>query len=292
MAAFGIVLLVLGWALGFYSWILLLVRAFTTSVAWGLVSLLVPLGNLVYTCTHWEEGRRPFVTGLISLVVMAGGVCTLPGIGKSLWPMMQALDRQHRSEAASGQGDGADQAIPAVDLNMEIGTRRDESYRLQEEVDSETKSLVPIFNDLAKRRAQLKPGDQAGTASFNRDAAAYTARKRQLDSLRRQMAASQEELSALLTERAAAPPAISINSGRVVTIYGTSWCPACKTAREYLQSRGVAFRDVDVERSTEGAQEFHQRGGTAVPLIVINGEQTTGFNSTWVDAHLRQQVTQ
>ncbi len=173
------------------------------------------------------------------------------------------------------------------DLNAEITRVREDSIRLQAAVDSETTSLIPVYNDLAKRRALLKPGDQQATAAFNHDAAAYTARKKSLDAQRKLIGADQEQLSELLAKRTAlaSNPAGGDSSG--VTLYGTQWCPACKMAKGYLESKGIAYRDVDVEHDTQGAAEFQRRGGGGVPMIVINGQQTTGFSSAWVDAHLR-----
>jgi len=269
-------LLVLGWGIGIYGGILLLVRAFRTSIVWGLVALFVPLGNLVFICTHWLDGRRPLVAGVVSLVLLALGVCASPNPMKTLAPVLTRL------HVAPGAAEASD---PAAELDTQINRVRDESGRLEQEVDSETQSLVGIYNGLAKRRAALKAGDHAATAAFNRDAAAYTARKRQLDAMRGQLSLNEGELPELLAKRAALTE--SIRKAHSITIYGTSWCPACKMAREYLQNKGIAYQDIDVEHDADGAREFQRRGGGGVPMIVINGEQMTGFDQGWVDAHLQ-----
>lgn len=266
-------LFLLGWGFGIYGGILLLVRAFRTSIAWGLVTLLVPLGNLIFIFTHWLDGRRPLVAWGLSLVLLAGGVCTSPN-------PMKMLAGLHAVPASA-----AEQSDPSAELDAQINRVRDESGRLQQEVDSETQSLVPIYNGLAKKRAALKAGDHAATAAFNRDAAAYTARKKQLDAMRGQLSLNETELPDLLAKRAAL--AESSRKARSITIYGTSWCPACKAAREYFQSKGIAYQDIDVEQNADGAQEFRRRGGSGVPMIVINGEQMTGFDQGWVDSHLQ-----
>lgn len=273
-------LLVSASAAATYAAILLLVRAFRTSLAWGLITLLVPLGNVVFIFAHWAQGRRPFVAHIIALALLAGAVCSSPALMKSFPPAMQLSIGQHPSAAPAGQGDQPE------DLNAEIAAAQAGTARLQQQVASAITSLTSVYNDLATRRAQLKPGDQQATAAFNRDAAAYTARKKQLDALRTEAQANDAQLSALLEKRAEVA-AKSLADSRNIVMYGTSWCPACKMARQYLDSKGVAYRDVDVEHDPGGAAEFRQRGGGPIPMIVMNGDQTTGFNSAWVDAHLQ-----
>lgn len=241
-------------SVGVYTAILLVVRAFQSSVAWGLVALLVPLGYPVFAFTHWAAARKVFIAHAVSLAALAALILFHP----------------HR-----GNGRGS--------LDAEIAHLQDKTAQLQQQVDSGRASLVPVYNGLAQRRPQLKAGDQQAVAQFNLDAAAYAARKTQLDALQNQLDDQEDRLSELLATR----DDIEENDAHGVTIYGTDWCPACKAARDYMQSKGIAYRDVDIEHSHEGAEEFQQRGGGPIPMIVINGAQTTGFNSAWVDAHLQ-----
>jgi glutaredoxin 3 len=61
-----------------------------------------------------------------------------------------------------------------------------------------------------------------------------------------------------------------------VTIYTTSWCGYCERARRLLTSKGVSFKDVDVEASPQSRAEMQQRSGrTSVPQIFI-GDQHVG----------------
>ena len=63
-----------------------------------------------------------------------------------------------------------------------------------------------------------------------------------------------------------------------VVMYSTSWCPHCKRARAYFASHGIAYRDVDVEKSASGAREFRELGGGGVPLILAGGRAMRGFS--------------
>ena len=57
-------------ALGAGIW--LIVLAFGTSILWGILVLLVPLCDLIYTITHWSRAWRPFVMSLYAVIPVAG----------------------------------------------------------------------------------------------------------------------------------------------------------------------------------------------------------------------------
>jgi glutaredoxin 3 len=61
-----------------------------------------------------------------------------------------------------------------------------------------------------------------------------------------------------------------------VVLYTTSWCPYCERARSLLESKGVAFEEIDVEAQPEARAEMIKRSGrTSVPQIFI-GETHVG----------------
>jgi len=279
MFILGIVLLGLGSLTGLYAGILLLVRAFKASLLWGLISFLIPGGSLIFIIANWSEGRRPLIAHLVALGLVATGIFTSPALMKAFAPGLQLALHGHPAATPAPAFD------PIAEVNAQIAGNQQDGLRLKQQIDSQTNNLIPIYTNLATRRANLKAGDQKATAAFNQDAAAYTARKKQLDALRQQAQSNDEQLSALLEKRTQLT-ASAVAQARMVVIYGTSWCPACKMARDYMNSKGIPYRDVDVEHSPQGAAEFRQRGGGGVPMIVINGAQMTGFNSAWVDSHI------
>ncbi len=72
-----------------------------------------------------------------------------------------------------------------------------------------------------------------------------------------------------------------------VEVYGTSWCPACRKVRAYLQSAGVPFDDYDVERDTDARARMDRLGGgSGVPAVVIGGQVLRGFSREWCDRAL------
>ncbi len=39
-----------------------------------------------------------------------------------------------------------------------------------------------------------------------------------------------------------------------ITLYCTAWCPDCRRAKTFLEERGVAFEEVDIEEDPEGEE--------------------------------------
>jgi glutaredoxin len=77
-----------------------------------------------------------------------------------------------------------------------------------------------------------------------------------------------------------------------VTIYGTSWCGACKAARQYLTQRRIPFADKDVENDPAAARELQEKASKMgiptdrVPVIDVRGRLLQGFDRARIDALL------
>lgn len=66
-----------------------------------------------------------------------------------------------------------------------------------------------------------------------------------------------------------------------VELYTTSWCGYCGKARDYFLSRGISFREYDIERDESAARRkrsLDPRRG--VPFAVVNGQAIHGFSPT------------
>jgi mycoredoxin len=58
-----------------------------------------------------------------------------------------------------------------------------------------------------------------------------------------------------------------------VQIYATAWCPDCRAARKFLDSHGIEYTVIDVDRDAAASAEVISRvGKRAVPQLVIDGE--------------------
>ena len=62
-----------------------------------------------------------------------------------------------------------------------------------------------------------------------------------------------------------------------IEIYTKSWCPFCARAKSLLQSRQLAYTEIDITTDKLREQEMIERsGGFSVPQIFINGEGIGG----------------
>jgi glutaredoxin len=80
----------------------------------------------------------------------------------------------------------------------------------------------------------------------------------------------------------------------VVTVYGTSWCGACRDARRYFSSRKIPFVDKDIERDAAAARELQEKAARLgvptdrVPILDVRGRLLIGFDRARVEALLGQ----
>lgn len=62
-----------------------------------------------------------------------------------------------------------------------------------------------------------------------------------------------------------------------VVIYSKSWCPFCVQAKRLLQSKKVAFTEIDVEREPAKMQEMMKKSGRrTVPQIWVGDTHVGG----------------
>ena len=58
-----------------------------------------------------------------------------------------------------------------------------------------------------------------------------------------------------------------------VLVYSTSWCPDCRAAKRFLDSHGIAYTDIDIDRDEAASEEVVRHvGKRAIPQLVIDGE--------------------
>lgn len=82
---------------------------------------------------------------------------------------------------------------------------------------------------------------------------------------------------------AGSSPSASMNaasSSLSVTIYTASWCGVCKSAKSYMNSKGISYTEKDVEKDPSAKAEVKSKtgGATGVPVLDVNGEIMVGFD--------------
>lgn len=76
------------------------------------------------------------------------------------------------------------------------------------------------------------------------------------------------------------------NVSKKVVMYSASWCGYCKKARNYFNSQGISFSELDIEKDAQAKQQYDSMGGRGVPVILVgkkrmNGFSVAGFNSIY-----------
>jgi glutaredoxin len=58
-----------------------------------------------------------------------------------------------------------------------------------------------------------------------------------------------------------------------VQIYATKWCRDCRMTKEFLDSHGIEYTEINVDADpTASAEVLRRVGKRAVPQLVIDGE--------------------
>lgn len=86
-------------------------------------------------------------------------------------------------------------------------------------------------------------------------------------------------------EAEAAPSTTSLAKSDV-TIYGATWCPACRALESGLRSRQVPFEVVDVDKSPQAFERARAAAGSggSIPLTgVLRGSDTAWIVGADVD---------
>ena len=74
----------------------------------------------------------------------------------------------------------------------------------------------------------------------------------------------------------------------MITVYSTTVCPYCKMAKDYLDQKGVSFRDVNVQEDDEAEAEMIRKSGQmGVPVLDIDGKIIVGFDRGAIDEALK-----
>ncbi|UCB42638.1 MAG: hypothetical protein JSV77_09315 [Dehalococcoidales bacterium] len=69
-----IILAVIGGVIYVASGIWLLIISFNESMQHGCLSMIIPFYSLYYVITRWDKSKKPFVIGLVGLVLFVSGI--------------------------------------------------------------------------------------------------------------------------------------------------------------------------------------------------------------------------
>lgn len=69
-----------------------------------------------------------------------------------------------------------------------------------------------------------------------------------------------------------------------VKVYSTPSCPWCVKAKEFLKANNIEFKDVDVSKNPDEAEEMIRKSGQrGVPVIEIDERVIVGFDKAAIE---------
>jgi mycoredoxin len=78
----------------------------------------------------------------------------------------------------------------------------------------------------------------------------------------------------------------------MITMYTTSWCGDCRVTKRVLESKGLEYKEVDIEADPAAAEIVMRvnNGKRSVPTLEYNGQAASmsNFNRAKLDAWLEQ----
>jgi len=73
-----------------------------------------------------------------------------------------------------------------------------------------------------------------------------------------------------------------------VIVYSTPSCPYCHAAKEFLKENKIEYKDIDVSKEQDKAQEMIEKSGQmGVPVLDIDGTIIVGFDKDAIKKALK-----
>ncbi|MYN26478.1 glutaredoxin family protein [Duganella levis] len=63
----------------------------------------------------------------------------------------------------------------------------------------------------------------------------------------------------------------------LLTLYGTTTCPHCASARAFLKAEGIPYNDQIIDQSKTASAAFQELHESAVPILVSSNKLVIGF---------------
>jgi len=245
----------LGWVI---CVILYLVRCFQANALVAVLMLFLPIAGLYFLVGHWRTTLGPWFFSIVCCIAFLitfgffSGELTLDG-----------MSTQSETTGLGVEGDLAAARMQAVNLEQSIA--------------SSTDSLQKEYARLVQMHQATDPNDTEAVAVYHSANQTYQQNQEALRGKQAKLSDIQGRIERLMQEKASNPK---------VVMYSTQRCGACKMAKRWLDERGIAYIEKDVEQNPQYLQEFRAKGGRGVPLIEVNGETHRGFNSQWLSERL------
>jgi glutaredoxin len=78
-------------------------------------------------------------------------------------------------------------------------------------------------------------------------------------------------------------PVVETEASYLPVMYTATWCGQFRQAKAYLNSKHIAYREVDVDTSA-GQVGFRNTGERGVPVLIRDGEHFVGFSVDYYES--------
>ncbi|MDY7531015.1 glutaredoxin family protein [Pseudomonas sp. Bout1] len=72
-----------------------------------------------------------------------------------------------------------------------------------------------------------------------------------------------------------------------VVLYSTQWCGYCKQTKRFLDSKGIPYRELDIEKDAQARKAYEALGGGGIPFVDVNGTLIRDYNPEAIMAALK-----
>jgi len=72
-------------------------------------------------------------------------------------------------------------------------------------------------------------------------------------------------------------------AARDIIVYSSPLCAPCERMKEYLRSKGVAFKVVDVMIDEAAGELLESKNIRSTPVLSVDGEMVVGFQRDAID---------
>lgn len=80
-------------------------------------------------------------------------------------------------------------------------------------------------------------------------------------------------------------PPPDFSHGQVV-LYATDWCPYCEKTRALLATKGIHYKEMNIETSEEARSQYQRLAANGVPVLLVAGEVVRGYHQQRMEALL------
>ena len=78
-----------------------------------------------------------------------------------------------------------------------------------------------------------------------------------------------------------------VRANAKVVLYATDWCGYCKQTKRFLDQKGIAFKEFDIEKDAEARKAYEALGGGGIPILDVNGTLIRGYDPDAILAALK-----